>query len=224
MTNYLYRIINKNTGHIYIGRTHNRNQWGIHKYLLKMNQHFNMLLQKHYNNGHSFEVGVIEKSDDPEYIAKKAIQIIETIDSTNPMKGYNSFFDSQGLGKRDAKLHVYDEDLIFFYIQHDKSKTLKEFNITSNVFDYRIRRQGLGQKGEKIPISTYDCLYHFCAHEAVLSETPLSASALMDRCFQLYDVSRRLRPTPHKISKNLKGMGIPQIKKSGLIYFTTNDN
>ena len=176
------------------------------------------------NNGNTFEFRLIEKSDDPLYIAEKSIQLIEELETTNPMKGYNSFFDAQGIGKRGAKLDVYDEDVVFFFLKNDKSKTLKEFNITSNVFDYRVQRQGFGQQGDYIPISTYECLYHFCAQEAVLSPNPISASSLMDRCFQLYDVSRRLRPTPHKISKNLKAFGIPQIKKAGLIYFTVNDN
>lgn len=224
MTYYVYHIINKNTGHIYIGRTKNDNQWQQHQYFLQTNQHFSRLMQKHYNNGNTFEFRLIEKSDDPLYIAEKSIQLIEELETTNPMKGYNSFFDAQGIGKRGAKLDVYDEDVVFFFLKNDKSKTLKEFNITSNVFDYRVQRQGFGQQGDYIPISTYECLYHFCAQEAVLSPNPISASSLMDRCFQLYDVSRRLRPTPHKISKNLKAFGIPQIKKAGLIYFTVNDN
>ena len=224
MTYYVYHIINKNTGHIYIGRTKNDNQWQQHQYFLQTNQHFSRLMQKHYNNGNTFEFRLIEQSDDPLYIAEKSIQLIEELETTNPMKGYNSFFDAQGIGKRGAKLDVYDEDVVFFFLKNDKSKTLKEFNITSNVFDYRVQRQGFGQQGDYIPISTYECLYHFCAQEAVLSPNPISASSLMDRCFQLYDVSRRLRPTPHKISKNLKAFGIPQIKKAGLIYFTVNDN
>lgn len=224
MTYYLYHILNKNTGHIYIGRTKNHNQWDNHQYFLKTNQHFNRLMQKHYNNNDDFEFRIIEMREDPISLAKTTIQMIEEMDTTNPMKGYNSFFDAQGIGKRGAKLDVYDEDIVFFYLDNDKSKTLKEFDITSNVFDYRIQRQGFGEKDSRIPISTYECLYHFCAQEAVLSPTPISASSLMDRCFGLYNVSKRLRPTPHKISKNLKSYGIPQIKKNGLIYFTTNDN
>ena len=34
MTFYLYHIINKNTGHIYIGRTQNDDQWIQHQYFL----------------------------------------------------------------------------------------------------------------------------------------------------------------------------------------------
>lgn len=224
MTYYLYHILNKNTGHIYIGRTKNSNQWDKHQYFLETNQHFNRLMQKHYNNDNDFEFSIIETSDDPIFIAKTAIHMIEEANLTNPMRGYNSFFDSQGIGKRGAKLDIYDEDIVFFYLEHDKSQTLKEFEITSNVFDYRIQRQGFGEKDNRIPISTYECLYHFCAQEAVLSPRPISASSLMDRCFQLYDVSKRLRPTPHKISKNLKAFDIPQIKRNGLIYFTLDDN
>lgn len=224
MTYYLYHIINKNTGHIYIGRTKNPKQWERHQYFLQTNQHFNRLMQKHYNDNNILEFHVIEMRDDPVSLAKNAIQMIEELDTTNPMKGYNSFFDAQGIGKRGAKLDIYDEDIVFFFLENDKSQTLKEFNITSNVFDYRIQRQGFGEKDNKIPISTYECLYHFCAQEAVLSPTPISASSLMDRCFRLYNVSKRLRPTPHKISKNLKAFGIPQIKKNGLIYFTLYDN
>lgn len=219
MTFYLYHIINKNTGHIYIGRTKNADQWAKHQYFLETNQHFSRLMQKHYNNQDSLQYTVVEQSDDPTYIAKKAISLIEEIHTDNPMKGYNSFFDTQGIGKRGAKLHIFDEDILFYYLEHDKSKTLKEFDITSNVFDYRIKRQGFGKNGDLIPVSTYECLYHFCAQEAALSPDPISASSLMDRCFSLYDVSRRLRPTPHKISKHLKSMGIPQVKKNGLIYF-----
>ena len=181
-------------------------------------------MQKHYNNECDFEYNIIEQSEDPFYIAEKAIHLIEELETVNPMKGYNSFFDSQGIGKRSAKLDIYDEDVLFYFLQHNKSETLKKFGISSNVFDYRVQRQGFGQQGDCIPISTYESLYYFCAQEAVLSPDPISASSLMDRCFQLYDVSRRLRPTPHKISKNLKAFGIPQIKKNGLIYFTTNDN
>ena len=221
---YLYHILNNNTGHIYIGRTQNTNQWQQHKYFLATNQHFCRLMQKHYNNQDTFSFKIIEESDDPIYIATKAIQLIEEIESTNPMKGYNSFFDTQGIGKRGAKIDLYDEDVLFYFLRHGKSETLKNFSISSNVFDYRVQRQGFGQAGDCIPISTYECLYHFCAQEAVLSPVPISASSLMDRCFQLYDVSGRLRPTPHKISKNLKAFGIPQIKKNGLIYFTINDN
>ena len=187
-------------------------------------QHFSRLMQKHYNNGSEFEHKIIEKSDDPLHIAEKAIHLIEELGTINPMKGYNSFFDGQGIGKRGAKLNIYDEDVLFYFLKNNKSKTLKKFDISSNVFDYRIQRQGFGQQGDAIPISTYESLYCFCAQEAVLSPAPISASNLMDRCFRLYDVSRRLRPTPHKISKNLKAFGIPQIKKNGLIYFTSNDN
>lgn len=224
MTYYLYHIINKNTGHIYIGRTKNDNQWDMHQHFLKRNQHFNKLLQKHYNNGDTFEYNVLEQNDDPIYIAEKAIDIIKNLDTLNPMKGYNSFFEAQGAERVNAKLNIYDEDLIFFYFNNNKSKTLKEFQITSNVFDYRVRRLGFAITDQSIPISTYECLYHFCAQEAVLSPEPISASSLMDRCFQLYDVSKRLRPTPHKISKHLKIMGIPQVKKGGLMYFSTNAN
>lgn len=224
MTYYIYRIINIKTGHIYIGRTKNDQQWLEHQYFLETNQHFSRLMQKHYNDGCSFKFDLIEAGEDPIEIAKKAINLIEELNTTNPMKGYNSFFDTQGIGKRGAKLDIYDEDIVFYFLRNDKSKTLKEFNITSNVFDYRIQRQGFGKQGDRIPISTYECLYHFCAQEAVLSPQPISSSSLMDRCFRLYDVSRRLRPTPHKISKNLKAYGIPQIKKAGLIYFTNNVN
>ena len=224
MTYYLYHIINKNNGYIYIGRTQNDNQWQQHQYFLQTNQHFSRLMQKHYNNHNDFDFKIIEVSEDPIYIAKKAINLIDELDTTNPTKGYNSFFDNQGIGKRGAKLDVYDEDVLFFYLTHDKSQTLKHFSISSNVFDYRVQRQGFGKKDDFIPISTYECLYHFCAQEAMLSPEPISASRLMDRCFELYDVSRRLRPTPHKISKNLKAYGIPQTKKNGLIYFTNNDN
>lgn len=225
MTYYVYHIINKNTGHIYIGRTRNPKQWDEHQYFLETNQHFSRLMQKHYNNGNDFEFKVLEQNDDPVYIAEKAIHLIEELDSTNPMRGYNSFFDAQGIGKRSAKLEVYDEDVLFFFLHNDKSKALKEFKLASNVFDYRIRRQGFGQGEDPlIPISTYECLYHFCAQEAVLSSTPISASSLMDRCLQVYDVSGRLRPTPHKITKHLKAFGVPQIKKAGLIYFSVNDN
>ena len=220
MTFYLYNIINKNTGHIYIGRTQNDNQWQQHKYFLETNQHFSRLMQEHYNNRHVLEYIVIEESDDPIYIAEQAIHLIEELNTINPMKGYNSFFDGQGIGKRGAKLDIYDEDVLFYFLRHNKSETLKEFGISSNVFDYRVQRQGFGQQDDRIPISTYECLYCFCAQEAILSPEPISASSLMDRCFNVYDVSRRLRPTPHKISKNLKGFGIPQTKKNGLIYFT----
>ena len=224
MSFYLYHILNKNTGHIYIGRTQNPNQWDMHQYFLQTNQHFSRLMQKHYNNQNDFEFKIMEQSEDPIYIAKQAIHLIEEIDSMNPMQGYNSFFDSQGIGKRGAKIELYDEDILFYFLTHNKSETLKKFDISSNVFDYRIQRQGFGQTDERIPVSTYECLYYFCAQEAVLSPTPISASSLMDRCFRLYDVSRRLRPTPHKISKNLKALNIPQTKKNGLIYFTSNDN
>lgn len=224
MTYYIYHIINKNTGHIYIGRTRNNDQWNKHKYFLQTDQHFSALMQKHYNNGNEFEFKILEQGEDPIEIAKKAIHLIEDLDTTNPIKGYNSFFDAQGIGNRSAKLDVYDEDIIFCFLSNDKSTALKEFKISSNVFDYRVRRQGFGQSGERIPISTYDGLYHFCAQTVMLSPEPLSASTLMDRCFDLYDVSGRLRPTPHKISKHLKAFGVPQIKKAGLIYFTHNDN
>ena len=203
MTFYLYNIINKNTGHIYIGRTQNDNQWQQHQYFLETNQHFSRLMQKHYNNGSEFEYNIIEQSEDPFYIAEKAIRLIEELETVNPMKGYNSFFDSQGIGKRSAKLDIYDEDVLFYFLQHNKSETLKKFSISSNVFDYRVQRQGFGQQGDCIPISTYESLYYFCAQEAVLSPDPISASSLMDRCFQLYDVSRRLRTRFQKISKRL---------------------
>lgn len=224
MAYYLYHIINKNTGHIYIGRTQNDNQWQMHKHFLSKNQHFCRLLQQHYNRRNTFEFNIIEQNDDPTYIAKKAIETINIMDTTNPMKGYNSFYDSQGTERKTVKLDLYDEDLIFYYLKNDKSKTLKQFNITSNVFDYRTQRLGYGIHGELIPVSTYECLYHYCAQEAVLSPEPISASSLMDRCFQIYNISKRLRPTPHKISKNLKGMGIPQKKKGGLMYFIPNAN
>ena len=223
MTYYVYNIINQNTGHIYIGRTRNPNQWDTHKHFLEMNQHFNRLMQKHYNNGHSFQFKVIEQNEDASHIAERAISIINELDATNPLKGYNSYFDGQGLGKKDVKLDVYDEDLAFFYMENNKSTALKEFDITSNVFEYRMRRIGLSLD-DNIPISTYDCLYHFCAYEVILSAEPISASNLMDRCINTYDISQRLRPTPHKISKNLQAMKIPQIKKSGLIHFTGNIN
>ena len=90
MTFYLYNIINKNTGHIYIGRTQNDNQWQQHKYFLETNQHFSRLMQEHYNNQHVLEYIVIEESDDPIYIAEQAIHLIEELNTINPMKGYNS--------------------------------------------------------------------------------------------------------------------------------------
>lgn len=144
-------------------------------------------------------------------------------DLTNPTKGYNSFFDARS-EHRSAKLNIYDEDLAMCFILKGKSKALKEFGMVSNVFDYRIQRQGLGFKDKYIPISTYESLYHFCAVEAMLSPDPISASGLLDRCMSTYSISSRLRPTPHKISKNLKGMKIPFIIKGGLSYFTNNDN
>lgn len=66
MTQYIYKIENKENNCFYIGRTQNiKERWSTHKRLLKKNNHFNIYLQRAYNKyGDVFEYSILHEIND----------------------------------------------------------------------------------------------------------------------------------------------------------------
>ena len=201
----IYTIKNIDNGRIFIGRSVNENQYENHMQLLKDNNHFNKLLQKDYNDKCEFKFEYDIGFNNPTMAAEYAIEQIEKQNTINPLYGYNTFFDGEGMNSRTANLKIFDEDLIMFFYNHDKNKieTLKNFNINNNVFKYRMKRNGLLPQ-YNIPISSYNALYAYATLTVALSDHPMTASQVQYVLFANFDISKRLRITSHKISKNLK--------------------
>lgn len=216
----IYTIKNIDNGRIFIGRSVNENQYENHMQLLKDNNHFNKLLQKDYNDKCEFKFEYDIGFNNPTMAAEYAIEQIEKQNTINPLYGYNTFFDGEGMNSRTANLKIFDEDLIMFFYNHDKNKieTLKNFNINNNVFKYRMKRNGLLPQ-YNIPISSYNALYAYATLTVALSDHPMTASQVQYVLFANFDISKRLRITSHKISKNLKKQGIPSQKKSNFLYY-----
>lgn len=216
----LYKINNDVNNRVFLGRSGQPDQFENHLKLLNKGQHYNNLLQKDFNNGVTYDYEVLKKSDSPTDIAVSAIERINDGNLLNPLYGYNTFFDKEGLNSRTAKLSLFDEDIITFFLLHNKDKilTLKKFNINNNVFKYRLKRNGV-LTGQKILISSYKALYIYAMQIVALSPKPLTAAQIQCELFNRFDVSKRLMTNAHKISKNLRKCGIHSVRINNFLYY-----
>ena len=124
----LYKISNDVNNRIFLGRSGQPDQFENHLKLLNKGQHYNNLLQKDFNNGVTYDYEVLKKSDSPTDIAVSAIERINDGNLLNPLYGYNTFFDKEGLNSRTAKLSLFDEDIIKNYKSFDDQFTRIDVN------------------------------------------------------------------------------------------------
>lgn len=216
-------MTNTKNGRPYYGRTENyESQIKNHKYFLKRNKHFNPLLQSSYNNDNlDMEFEIIEESDDPREVALLAIDLITESESHMASKGYNLYADFTGNQSRYFQPELFNEDILFYYLLHNRSQTLKHFNITTNVLNFKLRSNDLFE--EKPKISSYQQGYCMAQYTLMLSHDQLSSAQIFDKLDSGFIISKRIRLTPHKISKSLSGYpNVYRKKKGGSLKFWIN--
>ena len=218
-----YKMTNTNNGRPYFGRTENyEQQIENHKKFLQNKKHFNKLLQTSYdNNNLDLEFEIIEQSDDPKEIALLAIELITEAESHMASQGYNLYSDFTGNQSRYFQPELFNEDILFYYLLHNRHDTLKYFNITTNVLNFKLRANHLLK--EKTKISSYQQGYCMAQYILMLSQQQLSSSQIFNKLDYNFEISNRIRLTPHKISKALSGYpNVHKEKKSGSLKFWIN--
>lgn len=218
---YAYKITNKNNNRIYWGRTKRSTFEEDFKTLLEQGKHYNLLLQKDY------EPDIYEWSDIQEFdegqekeLSEYVIDKIREDNSHRAFTGYNLYSDQHGKS-RTADFSFFDEDIVVPYALGNKTnlEIKKETGASRNIFDYRLKRNGLDPEN-KISLSNYDIVYAF-AERVIALESPkaLKADMIIDRMMNRYQISSKLRVTPPRLAKKLRGFGIPMMKKDNYGYF-----
>lgn len=216
----LYSITNKD-GRIYYGRTRDfHNQLSLHDEFLKKNIHFNKLLQCVYNDYKYDPVfEIITESDDPKEITLECINLINEDKTYMAANGYNLFTDGSGLKSRFFNPLLYNEDIFFHYLKNGKTSTLKEFDISNNVLNYKLKTYGLLNQKKPL-LSSYEEVYSYAQYVLFLNKGWLSSAQIFDRLNNHYQISKRLRITPHKIAKSFTGYkNIIKQKHSGFMKY-----
>lgn len=217
---YGYKITNNDNGRIYYGITQNsRYVLSRHFELLKEENHWLKLLQKDFKDNFEdiFTYELIIADGDNKLVFDTIAKKIQEDKTFLASHGYNLPYSSSN----NDVLYISDEDLIFNYFENGKSDTLKKFNISNNVFLYRMKRNLIGVKKPKI--STYDDFYSFVELLLALDGSFLKSAQILDKMISRFTISNRLRITQNKISKNLSGKNyIEKEKKLGYFYYKLN--
>lgn len=216
-------MTNVNNDRPYFGRTSDyEQQIENHKKFLENKNHFNKLLQKSYDDDNlDLEFEIIKQSDNPKEIALLAIELISEAESHMASQGYNLYSDFTGNQSRYFQPELFNEDILFYYLMHDRHQTLKHFNITTNVLNFKLRANHLLK--EKTKISSYQQGYCMAQYILMTSGMQLSSSQIFNKLDYYFEISNRIRLTPHKISKALSGYpNVHKEKKSGSLKFWIN--
>ncbi len=216
-------MTNVNNDHPYFDRPSDyEQQIENHKKFLENKNHFNKLLQKSYDdNNLDLEFEIIKQSDNPKEIALLAIELISEAESHMASQGYNLYSDFTGNQSRYFQPELFNEDILFYYLMHDRHQTLKHFNITTNVLNFKLRANHLLK--EKTKISSYQQGYCMAQYILMTSGMQLSSSQIFNKLDYYFEISNRIRLTPHKISKALSGYpNVHKEKKSGSLKFWIN--
>ena len=147
-----YKMTNVNNDRPYFGRTSDyEQQIENHKTFLENKNHFNKLLQKSYDDDNlDLEFEIIKQSDNPKEIALLTIELISEAESHMASQGYNLYSDFTGNQSRYFQPELFNEDILFYYLMHDRHQTLKHFNITTNVLNFKLRANHLLEAKTKI--------------------------------------------------------------------------
>lgn len=218
-----YKMTNVNNDRPYFGRTSDyEQQIENHKKFLENKNHFNKLLQKSYDDDNlDLEFEIIKQSDNPKEIALLTIELISEAESHMASQGYNLYSDFTGNQSRYFQPELFNEDILFYYLMHDRHQTLKHFNITTNVLNFKLRANHLLK--EKTKISSYQQGYCMAQYILMTSGMQLSSSQIFNKLDHYFEISNRIRLTPHKISKALSGYpNVHKEKKSGSLKFWIN--
>lgn len=218
-----YKMTNVNNDRPYFGRTSDyEQQIENHKKFLENKNHFNKLLQKSYDDDNlDLEFEIIKQSDNPKEIALLTIELISEAESHMASQGYNLYSDFTGNQSRYFQPELFNEDILFYYLMHDRHQTLKHFNITTNVLNFKLRANHLLKA--KTKISSYQQGYCMAQYVLMVSGAQLSSSQIFNKLDHYFEISNRIRLTPHKISKALSGYpNVHKEKKSGSLKFWIN--
>lgn len=216
-------MTNVNNDRPYFGRTSDyEQQIENHKKFLENKNHFNKLLQKSYDDDNlDLEFEIIKQSNNPKEIALLTIELISEVESHMASQGYNLYSDFTGNQSRYFQPELFNEDILFYYLMHDRHQTLKHFNITTNVLNFKLRANHLLK--EKTKISSYQQGYCMAQYILMTSGMQLSSSQIFNKLDHYFEISNRIRLTPHKISKALSGYpNVHKEKKSGSLKFWIN--
>lgn len=216
-----YKMTNLCNGRVYFGRTGDFDEQVLnHERFLSRGEHFNKLLQLSYDNDNLEPVfEVVFESEDPGEVALFAIDCVAGAESHMACRGYNLFSDVTGVQSRYFQPDLFNEDILFYYLLHGRSSTLKHFKITTNVLNFKLRSHHL--LDDKMKISSYQQGYCMAQYVLMLSQAELSSAQIFNKLDHNFDISNRIRLTPHKISKALSGYPeIKRRKKGGSLKFS----
>ena len=220
---YLYMLKNKNNNKKFLGKS-NLEEDILKKLLfrsLRKGKHYNKLLQKEFKKDY-FEFVIIE-SKNP----------IEDFDNTikkeellNPMYGYNVFNDLQNKKGRHKKKQVFTEDLCLLYLFNpDVQFWSNVLGLERNTISNRIGNFDLFDDGYYYKsIARYEDYYWTALRILYLEEKCMTATQLIDRMMNRFDISSQLRITPRKVSKFFSANGVKRQNKrdKGSLIFCPN--
>lgn len=220
---YLYMLKNKNNNKKFLGKS-NLEEDILKKLLfrsLRKGKHYNKLLQKEFKKDY-FEFVIIE-SKNP----------IEDFDNTikkeellNPMYGYNVFNDLQNKKGRHKKKQVFTEDPCLLYLFNpDVQFWSNVLGLERNTISNRIGNFDLFDDGYYYKsIARYEDYYWTALRILYLEEKCMTATQLIDRMMNRFDISSQLRITPRKVSKFFSANGVKRQNKrdKGSLIFCPN--
>ena len=222
---YLYMLKNKNNNKKFLGKS-NLEENILKKLLfrsLRKKKHYNKLLQKEFEKDY-FEFVIIESKNPIEEFDK----IVKEKELLNPMYGYNVFNDLQNKKGRHKKKQVFTEDLCLLYLFNpDVQFWSNVLGLERNTISNRIGNFDLFDDGYYYKsIARYEDYYWTALRILYIEEKCMTATQLIDRMMNRFDISSQLRITPRKVSKFFSANGVKRQDKrdKGSLIFCPNCN
>lgn len=209
---YLYMLKNKNNNKEFLGKS-NLEEDILKKLLfksLRKKKHYNKLLQKEFEKDY-FEFVIIESKNPIEEFDK----IVKERELLNPMYGYNVFNDLQNKKGRHKKKQVFTEDLCLLYIFNpDVQFWSNILGLERNTISNRIGNFDLFDDGYYYKsIARYEDYYWTALRILYIEEQCMTATQLIDRMMNRFNISSQLRITPRKVSKFFSANGVERQDK-----------
>ncbi len=220
---YLYILKNRDNNKKFLGKS-NLEENILKKLLfrsLRKGKHYNKLLQKEFKKNF-FEFEIVETDD----VIKDFDEMIKKESLLNPMYGYNVFNDLQNRKGRHKKKQVFTEDLCLLYLFNpDVQFWSNVLGLERNTISNRIGNFDLFDDGYYYKsIARYEDYYWTALRILYLEEKCMTATQLIDRMMNRFDISSQLRITPRKVSKFFSSNGVKRQDKrdKGSLIFCPN--
>lgn len=199
---YMYFLINTTNSKTYVGKTNYPKE--IFKTLLydalDDGKHYNELLQRDW---FKFNFRLVFWEDEEDKIIDECDSIIKNKNLLNPIYGYNMYMDLKKKKGRFIKNEVFNDDICLTYIFFPKIQfvvrvlDLERNTVSNRLSNYELFNDAYYTK----TIATYDDYFWTAIRIIFVAKQCLSASQILDKMMNRYNVSGMLRITPRKISR-----------------------